>query len=122
MHSRPQAVAIAAVLLAVLSVINFPGPWWPLLAGMEEGPPAFVIYSGIVVGIVGLVAAVGLWTLKPWGLWITIVVCVLNLLLGVPGVIWGPTAAVRAAVAVTEVLFALIIVLVLLPSSRRAIA
>jgi uncharacterized membrane protein (DUF2068 family) len=121
MHSRPQAVAIAVVLLALLSLMNFPGPWWSLLAGMEQQPPAFIIYSGIVLGIVGLVAAVGLWMLKPWSLWTTIVVCVLNLLLGAPGVVWGPTATHRVAIAVTEVLFALLIVLVLLPSSRRAI-
>jgi hypothetical protein len=55
-------------LLALLSLMNFPGPWWSLLAGTEEQPPAIVIYSGIVLGIAGLVAAVGLWTLHPLSL------------------------------------------------------
>jgi hypothetical protein len=122
MHARPLSITVASVLLALLSLMNFPGPWWPLLAGTEEQPPAFVIYSGIVLGIVGLVAAAGLWTLHPLSLWTTLIVCVLNLLAGAPGVVMGPTAAVRAAVAVTEVLFALIVVLVVLPSSRRAFA
>jgi uncharacterized membrane protein (DUF2068 family) len=75
-----------------------------------------------VLGIMGLVAAVGLWALHPLSLWTTLVVCVLNLLLGAPGVVRRPTAASRVAVGVTEVLCVLIIVLVVLPSSRRAFA
>jgi hypothetical protein len=52
---------------------------------------------------------------------LAVIVCVLNLLLGAPGVIMAPTAALKVAIAVTEVEFALIIVLVVvLPSSRRA--
>jgi len=91
-----------------------------LFPGVEE-PPAFVIYSGYVLGIVGLVAAVGLWMMKGWSLWATIVVCVLNLLSGAPGVVLAPTAGLRATVAVTQVVAVLIIVLVVLPSSRRAL-
>jgi hypothetical protein len=89
MHARPLSITVASVLLALLSLMNFPGPWWPLLAGTEEQPPAFVIYSGMVLGIVGLVAAVGLWLRKPWSLWTTLIVCVLNLLAGAPGVVMG---------------------------------
>ena len=88
---------------------------------MEE-PPAFVIYSGYVVGIVGLVVSVGLWMLKPWSYWATIVVCVLNFLAGAPGVIMAPGAALKAVIAVTEIVAVLIIVLVMLPDSRRALA
>jgi hypothetical protein len=89
MHARPLFITVASVLLALLSLMNFPGPWWSLLAGPAEQPPAFVIYSGIVLGIAGLVAAAGLWMLKPLSLWTTIVVCVLNLLAGAPGVVMG---------------------------------
>jgi uncharacterized membrane protein len=86
-----------------------------------EASPVFVLYSGIVVGIVGLVVAIGLWMMQTWSFWATVIVCVLNLLLGAPGVIMAPTAALKVAIAVMEVEFALIIVLVVvLPSSRRA--
>jgi uncharacterized membrane protein (DUF2068 family) len=102
--------------------MDCPFPWLLLFPGVEE-PPAFVLYSGIVLGTVGLVAAVGLWMMKPWRLWSTIVVCVLNFLLGAPGVVMAPTAAMQATVAVTEVVAVLIIVLVVvLPTSRRALA
>jgi hypothetical protein len=120
MRSRPLPVTAAAILLVLLSLFDFPLPYMLLFPGVEE-PPAFVIYSGYVLGIVGLVTAVGLWMMKGWSLWATIVVCVLNLLLGAPGVVLAPTAAMRATVAVTEVVAVLIIVLVVLPSSRRAL-
>ncbi len=120
MRPRPLPVTIAAILLVLLSLFDFPWPWMLLFPGAEE-PPAFVIYSGYVLGIVGLVVAIGLWMLKRWSFWATIVVCVLNFLLGAPGVVMGPTTAVQITVLITEVVAVLIIVLVALPSSRRAL-
>ncbi len=118
---RPQPVTIAAILLALLSLFGFPWPWLLLFPGVEQ-PPAFVFYIGFVVGIVGLVVAVGLWMLKAWSYWATIIVCVLNFLSGVPGVFLGPTAGIQVLSAVLEVVAVLIIVLVVLPSSRRTLA
>jgi hypothetical protein len=120
MRARPLPVTVAAILLVLLSLMNLPFPWLLLFPGVEE-PPAFVIYSGVVLGVAGLVVAVGLWIMNAWSFWATIVVCVLNLLLGAPGVVMAPTAAMRATVAATEVVAALIIVLVALPPSRRAL-
>src|SRR5919107_1633192 len=121
MRSRPLPVTVAAILLVLLSLMNFPFPWWFLFPGVED-PPVFVIYSGIVVGLVGLVVAAGLWMLKTWSLRAAVIVCVINLLVGAPGVVIGPTAALRATVLVTEVVAVLVIVLVVVPSSRRALA
>src|SRR5919112_1083145 len=121
MSRRPLALSVAAVLLVLLSLFNFPWPYELLFPGAEE-PPAFVIYSGYMVGIVGLVVTVGLWMLKPWSYWATIVVCVLNFLLGAPGVVLAPGAGLKAIIAVTEVVAVLIIVLVVLPDSRQALA
>jgi uncharacterized membrane protein (DUF2068 family) len=105
----------------LLSLSDFPWPYELLFPGAEEAP-AFIIYSGYVVGIVGLVVAIGLWMLKKWSLWATIVVCVLNFLFGVPGLLFAPGAALKAFITVTEIVAVLIIVLVMLPSSRRALA
>jgi uncharacterized membrane protein len=114
-------VAVAAILLVLLSLSDFPWPYELLFPGAEE-PPAFIIYSGYVVGIVGLVVAIGLWMLKKWSLWATIVVSALNFLFGLPGLLFAPGAALKAVIAVTEIVAVLIIVLVVLPSSRRALA
>jgi len=102
-------------------LFDFPWPYEILFPGVEE-PPAILNYLGYVVGIAGLVAAVGLWMLKPWSYWTTIVVCALNFLLGAPGVVFAAGAALKAFIAVTEVVAILIIVLVVLPDSRRALA
>jgi hypothetical protein len=121
MRSRPQPVTVAAILLVLLSLFGFPWPWLILFPGAED-PPAFIYYSGIVLGIVGLVVAVGLWMLKKWSLWATIIVAVLNLLLGAPGIVLGPNAGIQVTSAVLAVVTVVIIVLVVLPSSRRALA
>jgi hypothetical protein len=120
MRSRPQSVTVAAILLVLLSLFGFPWPWL-LLFPWAQPPPAIVIYTGFVLGIVGLVVAVGLWMMKAWSFWATIVVCVLNLLAGAPGVFLGPTVGVRVLSAVLEVVALLIIVLVMRPVSRRAL-
>ena len=120
MRSRPQSVTAAAILLVLLSLFGFPWPWMILFPGVE-GPPAFIYYSGIVLGIVGLLVALGLWMLKAWSLRATVIVCVINLLLGVPGIVLGPNA-VQVTSAVLAVVTVVIIVLVVLPSSRRALA
>src|ERR671920_453723 len=99
MRSRPPSVTIAAGLLVLLGLFGFPFVWTLLFPGVEE-PPAFVIYSSLVVGILSLVVAVGLWLMKPWSLWATIVVCVLNVLSGLPGVIVGPTTRIKVTCVV----------------------
>src|SRR5215210_3499649 len=103
MRSRPPTVTVAAVLLVLLSLFGFPWPWMILFPGTGEAPPAFIYYAGIVLGIVGLLVAVGLWTLKTWGLWATIIVAVLDLLTGAPGIVLGPNAGIRVTSAVLTV-------------------
>ena len=120
MRYRPQAVTVAALLLVLLSLFNFPWPWL-ILFPWAEPPPAFVIYTGFVLGVVGLAVAVGLWMMKAWSYWATIIVCVLNLLSGAPGVVLGPTVGIRVLNAVLEVVALLIIVVVMRPSTRRAL-
>ncbi len=120
MRSRPPTVTVAAILLVLLSLFDFPWLYQLLFPGAIE-PPAFIIYSGYVLGIVGIVVAIGLWRLNEWSYWATIVVCILNLLLGAPGVVMAP-GALKAVIVVGEVVAVLIIVLVVLPSSRRALA
>ena len=121
MRMRPLPVTVAAILLVLLSLTNFPWLYLFLFPG-AEGPPAFFLYLGYVVGVVGLVAAVGLWMMKRWSFWLTIVVSVLNFLLGLPGVLFVPGVALKAFIAVTEIVAVLIVVLVMLPGSQRAFA
>jgi uncharacterized membrane protein (DUF2068 family) len=122
MRFRPLPVTIAAILMALFSLMNFPGPWWYVVPGAAEVTPMFVIYSGIVLGIVGIVAAVGLWMMKTWSFWLTIVDCVLNILLNASGLVMVLPGGLKALIALQTIGFVLVIVLVVLPSSRRALA
>jgi uncharacterized membrane protein (DUF2068 family) len=122
MHSRPLTVTVAAVLMALFSLMNFPGPWWYAVPGAMEETPMIVLYVGIVLGIVGIVAAGGLWMLKKWGWWATIIVSVINILLNLLGLAMVQSGALQAAIAVQTIGFVLTLVLVVLPSARRALA
>jgi len=122
MRSPPLTVAVAAILLALFSVSNLLFPLWAEAIPREEEVPALVVYTTVVVGVAGLVGAAGLWMLRKWSLWLTIVVCVLNVLDAAAGVAGAPNAALQVAATVLVVGFALIIVLVVLPSSRQALA
>ena len=121
MSIRPLPVTVAAILMALFSLMNFPGPWWYAVPGAEE-TPAFIIYSGIVLGIVGIVVAVGLWMLKTWSYWATIIVSVINILLNVSGLAMAPGTTLKALIAVQTIGFVLTLVLVVLQTSRRAFA
>ena len=122
MSRRPQPVTVAAILLALFSLMNFPGPWWYAVPGAAEVTPMFVLYSGIVLGVVGLVAAVGLWMMKTWSLWLTIVVCVVNIIFNVSGLVMVLPGGLKALIAVQTIGFVLTLVLVVLPSTRRALS
>ena len=118
MRSRPVPVTVAAVIQVLFSLLSLPGS---LLPG-SEGVPAVVLYSGIVLGVAGLVASAGLWMLRNWGLWLTVIVNALGALSAAPGVVAAPNAALQAAALLGVLISVLIIVLVVLPPSRRALA
>ena len=115
MRARPLPVTIAAILLVLFSLVNLLSPLLP-----TEGVPASVVYLGVALGVAGLLAAAGLWMLKRWALWLTILVSVLNILSAAPGLAFAPNVVLRVAATVTVVGFALVILLVVLPNARRA--
>jgi uncharacterized membrane protein (DUF2068 family) len=113
---RPVPVTVAFVLLALLSVLNFISPLLP------TDYPTIVLFLGGALGVVGLLAAAGLWQMRRWGLLLTIIVSVLNILLAAPGIYAEPHATGKLLAGVTTVGFALVIVLVMRSNSRRAFA
>src|ERR671914_2549751 len=104
MRSRPLTVTVAAILLALFSVPNLLFPLWAEAIPREEEVPALVVYTTVLVGVAGLVGAAGLWMLRKWSLWLTIVVCAL-VLDAAGGVAGAPTAALQAAATVMVVVF-----------------
>jgi hypothetical protein len=96
MRSPPQTVTVAAILLALFSVLwDLSFPLWAQAISTEEELPVFIVYLTVVVGVTGLVGAAGLWRLRKWSLWPANVVSVLNLLDGASGVAGASYAALR---------------------------
>lgn len=114
--SRPLSVTVAAVLLALGSLTNVLIPVFPTEL------PAFVVYSGVALGVAGLIAAAGLWGLKRWSVVLTIVVVLLNILSAAPGLFIAPTTVLFVSAIVGCAISALILALVVLPSSLRSYA
>src|SRR3712207_234494 len=115
MRTRPLPVTIAAILMLLFSLANLLSPVMPM-----EGVPTFVVFLGVALGVAGLLAAAGLWMLKRWALWLTIVVSVLNILSAAPGMAFAPNALLRVLATIGFVGPALVILLVVLPNFRRA--
>ena len=115
---RPTSLIVALVLLALLSLGNLVFPFEP---GTNTIPPA-IVYSAVAAGVIGLVAAFGLWKARRWGMILTIIVSAFNMLSAAPGLSAAPNPGLLVTAGVYVVLSALIIVLVLLPSARKAYA
>src|SRR5918992_3470701 len=114
MLPQPPPVFIAMVLLALLSLTNLVPAEQVILEGKPTVAPVFL---PLVVGVGGLVGAWGLWRLKRWAMWLVVIVCVLNILMSAVA-LFSPWTAIFGAIYL--VVCALVIVLVVLPSSRRA--
>ena len=114
MHKRPQPVTIGIVLLVLLSLMNFVSPFLP------TDYPTIVLFLGTALGVVGLLAAAGLWMLRRWALLLTIIVSVLNVVLSVPGIVAEPHATGKLLAGVTTLGFALVVVLIMQSNARRA--
>ncbi len=116
---RPAPVVLAVALSALMIVGNLVSPALPQGEG-DNKVPTFVIILGAILGLLGIVAAIGLWLLRRWGMILTLAVTVVNLLSTVPGVAFGPAAWIKVLAAVSVLVCIAIIVLVLLPEARRA--
>jgi uncharacterized membrane protein (DUF2068 family) len=112
-------VTVAVVLSVLVIVLNFISPLLPQGTG-DQQVPASVIVVGIVLGVLGVPAALGLWLLRRWGYIATLVVTAINLLLALPGIFAGPAAWIKALSAVFVLVCAAIIVLVTRPEARGA--
>lgn len=114
----------AVILFAALSlfglVLSLPG----LLGGPENrgttaGVPQAVILLGALTGVAGLIAAYGAWKGQKWGVWMTIVLCAINGLSALPGVMFAPNTFMRIS-AIVGVVVSIFVIVVLLRRPKPA--
>ncbi len=75
---------------------------------------------GLVVALVSVVAAYSMWNLHRWGAILLFVVTLLDTLTALPGLFSPPNNWILAELIVGVPLSVVVLVLIALPSSRRA--
>jgi uncharacterized membrane protein (DUF2068 family) len=104
--SRSRNYTIAAVLAGLLSLANTIVALTLLPQGSDKinhssnQPPYAVILIEVVVGLIGLVAAYGVFRAQRWGVILTLVLMVINVLISLPGIPFGPTTFDKVSSAV----------------------
>jgi hypothetical protein len=95
--SRPRNYTIAALLAGAISLANTITALVLLPQGSDKinhssnQPPYIVIVLSAVIGLVGLVAAYGVFRTLRWAVILTLILMVINVLVSLPGIPFGPT-------------------------------
>jgi peptidoglycan/LPS O-acetylase OafA/YrhL len=113
--SRSRNYVVAAVLAGLLSLANT----IVALVLMSQGadhinhssnqPPYAVIVVEVIIGLIGIVAAYGVFRTQRWGVILTLVLMVINVLISLPGIPGGPTTFDKIGSAVALVVSAAVI-------------
>jgi uncharacterized membrane protein (DUF2068 family) len=98
-RERPLGISIIAVILAIQGILGIIGGIL-LLAGRV---PTLGIIT-LILGVLYLVLAWGLWSLKPWAFWGTVILEVLTLINGIFGLVTG-----RATTGILSLIFAVVV-------------
>ena len=115
----PTVLSIAIILLILASLLFWLTAFLSPDPSRDPGSPV-VLYASVVLGVLGLVAAFGIFNLKRWGMWLAIGVSVFGALFGAGGIAYSSSPLTKSLGMVLVALYALVIVLVILPSTRAA--
>jgi peptidoglycan/LPS O-acetylase OafA/YrhL len=123
--ARSRNYTVAAVLAGLLSLANAVTALVLLPQGADKinhssnQPPYAVILIEVVVGLLGIVAAYGVFRTQRWGVILTLVLMVINVLTSVPGIPFGPTTLDKVS-SVLGLLVAAVVIYLLLRRDTRA--
>jgi hypothetical protein len=81
-RKRPFGITIIAILLFISAIIEIIGGISSVIGSPPTGTVSDVLlgWFPLILGVIELVLAWGLWTLKPWAYWGTLVVEILIIL------------------------------------------
>jgi hypothetical protein len=117
--SRSRRYAIAAALAVLLSLANVVVALVVLPQGSDKvnsssnQPPYVVLVIEVLIGVLGVVAAYGVLRVQRWGVVLTLGVMIVNVLISLPGIPFGPTFNDKAGSVVAVVVSAVVIWLLL---------
>lgn len=112
---RPFGITIISILMFISAVIEIIGGLTSVIGNTPTGTASDVLlgWFPLVLGVVTLILAWGLWTLKPWAYWGTLVVEIVNILIHFFGFLGLPKTHSALAV-VSGGIISIIIVIYLL--------
>jgi uncharacterized membrane protein (DUF2068 family) len=113
-HQRPAAIAAAIAICVVNSVGNG--------ATLGSPVPRPIAYASLVLALIGVIGALGLWRLQRWSAFLSAAVLALTAMLATPGIFFAATLMAHVFAAVIVILDIAGIVLIFLPGSRQAYA
>lgn len=112
---RPFLVTVLAVLLALQAIAWLIIGFTTLLAA-----GGFLAISLLIMGLVGLLLSWGLWTLKRWAFWVTVVISAIDLIVDILGWIQPQLGVAVQELVPNMVLSAFILVALFMPDVRAA--
>jgi peptidoglycan/LPS O-acetylase OafA/YrhL len=117
--NRPTVLNIVIILLILAGLLNWIANFLP--DSNYDSTPPVVGYGILVLGVLALVAAFGLFKHKGWSMLLAIIVSILDACLWIGG-IPSDSALIKGYSILLVALNALIVVLLLLPSVLRSSA
>ncbi len=114
---RPTTLTAAVVLAVAIQVIGIPFMFVP---GTEDTPLVAIVLI-IVASLLTVFGAWGMWNLHRWGAILALVITGLNTLASIPGFFNPPSGWILASVIIFAPLSVIDMVLIVLPSSWRAL-
>lgn len=119
MQTKRPTILIITSFLLILSTLLF---WGIVLLSRDGGNSgqSIVRSASVILGVLGLVAASGIFIIKRWGMWLAVVVSVFAISFAIGGVVFSDALLMKGLSAVLTALYVLVIVLAVLPSARQS--
>ena len=121
MRKRPLGITLIAILLFISAVIEIIGGISSVIGTTPTGTISDVLlgWFPLAMGVIELVLAWGLWTLKPWAYWGTLVVEIVNILIHFFGFLGLPRTHSALAVISGGVVSIIIVIYLLVDRNVR---
>ena len=121
MRKRPLGITIIAILLFISAIIEIIGGISSVIGNTPTGTMSDVLlgWFPLAMGVIELVLAWGLWTLKPWAYWGTLVVEIVNILIHFFGFLGLPRTHSALAVISGGIVSIIIVIYLLVDRNVR---
>ena len=118
---RPFGITIISILMFISAVIEIIGGLTSVIGNTPTGTASDVLlgWFPLVLGVVTLILAWGLWTVKTWAYWGTLVVEILNILIHFFGFLGLPKTHSALAVISGGVISIIIVIYLLVDRHVR---